>query len=42
MAMQHRADSTRSYNANRGPKTPAPMRAKSNLKRNAKRAVNRA
>ena len=38
----HRADKVRSYNNNRKPSTPETHAAKSNLRRSAKRADNRA
>ena len=39
---RHIADKVRSYNNNLKPPTPVQYRAKSNLRRSAKRAVNRA
>jgi hypothetical protein len=38
----HKGDAIRSYNPDKRPYTPAKMRGKSHLKRNAKRATSRA
>ena len=38
----HKADGARSYNNNPKPPTPVQYRGKANLRRGAKRAVNRA